>query len=118
MWISGSAGAGKSAICQAIAEMCSQRKLLAGCFFFSRTSTKGRSSAKGIVATIIYQIVTEFSETRSLIADKISRHPLIFDLSLEVKIAALIVEPLAEIAQSTPRPSPPRLFTLHYRWSR
>ena len=112
MWISGSAGAGKSAICQAIAEMCSQRKLLAGCFFFSRTSTTGRSSAKGIVATIIYQIVTEFPETRSLIADKISKNPLIFELSLEVQLTALIVEPLAEIAQITPRPLPPRLFII------
>jgi len=112
MWISGSAGAGKSAICQAIAEMCSQRKLLAGCFFFSRTSTTGRSSAKGIVATIIYQIVTEFPETRSLIADKISKNPLIFELSLEVQLTALIAEPLAEIAQITPRPLSPRLFII------
>jgi hypothetical protein len=56
MWVYGPAGAGKSAIAQAIAEMCDEEMILLASFFFSRNDPS-RNTVKPFIATIVYQII-------------------------------------------------------------
>lgn len=56
MWLSGAAGAGKSAIAQSMAEDFHSRGLLAASFFFGRSDST-RNHARSLVSTIVYQLL-------------------------------------------------------------
>ncbi|KAF8798299.1 hypothetical protein BYT27DRAFT_7123300, partial [Phlegmacium glaucopus] len=94
MWLYGSAGAGKSAIAQTIAELCHELKLLAASFFFSRTAA-GRSDHSRLIATLTYQLCLSIPEIRTHVEDAIEVDPNIFSLSLEDQLRKLIIEPLS-----------------------
>jgi hypothetical protein len=98
MWVYGSAGAGKSAIAQTIAEMCEEMILLAS-FFFSRNDPS-RSNANPLIATIAYQITSNLPQVRDVIFGAIERDPLIFSKSLAVQFKSLIVAPLQSLAET------------------
>ena len=99
MWVYGPAGSGKSAIAQTIAEMCEDELILLASFFFSRNDPS-RSTVKPLVATIAYQITSNFPQTRDVILGAIQRDPLIFTKSLAVQFKFLIVMPLQSLAES------------------
>jgi len=96
LWFYGPAGAGKSAIARNIAERCDLENILLAAFFFSR-SDPNRSNPKSLIATIAYQITTNFPETRGKMIASIDRDPLIFARSFEAQVEALIVGPLSEL---------------------
>ncbi|KAF5322636.1 hypothetical protein D9619_000212 [Psilocybe cf. subviscida] len=94
-WMYGPAGAGKSAIAQTISQKLHTNGQLTASFFFFRTSTsKGRSDESAIIATLAYQLSRSAPATKSLIARTVRENPLIFDLSLDDQVQALIVTPL------------------------
>ncbi|KAF9526770.1 hypothetical protein CPB83DRAFT_769792, partial [Crepidotus variabilis] len=67
-WLFGSAGAGKSAICQTIAEMFKLNGLLLGNFFFSRSAAStGRSNGDRLLPTLIHQLQEAIPETHPYI---------------------------------------------------
>ena len=92
-WLSGAAGAGKSAICQSIAEICILRGILAASFFFFRTDST-RNTIDPLVATFAYQIIQLLPETKDHIVKAIESNPLIFEQTLEDQLDLLIVRPL------------------------
>ena len=96
MWLYGSAGAGKSAIAQTIAELCHELKLLAASFFFSRTAT-GRSGDSRLIATLTYQLCLSIPEIRTYVEDALELDPNIFSLSPEDQLQKLIIEPLSHL---------------------
>ncbi|KDR85967.1 hypothetical protein GALMADRAFT_235161 [Galerina marginata CBS 339.88] len=96
LWLYGPAGAGKSAIAQTIAELCSKLGLLAASFFFSRT-VPGRNNDKLLVPTMAYQLTISIPGICNQIADAIVKDPLIFDRTLEIQFNSLIVETLAKL---------------------
>jgi len=96
LWFYGPAGAGKSAIARKIAELCHSEQRLLASFFFSRTDST-RSDAKFLIATIAYQIATNFPMTRWKMTAAIERDPLLLTRSLESQAAVLVVEPLQEL---------------------
>ncbi|KAF5310022.1 hypothetical protein D9619_010284 [Psilocybe cf. subviscida] len=82
MWLSGPAGAGKSAIVQTIAERCKERNVLAANFFFFRADPT-RSAAQALVATLLYQIVKASPVARQAIETVLSEDPLLFGASIQ-----------------------------------
>ena len=93
LWLYGSAGAGKSAIAQTIAEMCAELGLLVTSFFFSRTSQL-RNNERRLIPSIAYQLALSIPGTRSYIESAVQIDPSIFDRSLETQIETLIIRPL------------------------
>ncbi|KAF9464577.1 hypothetical protein BDZ94DRAFT_1190879 [Collybia nuda] len=79
LWISGPAGAGKSAIAQTVAETCADDSTLAASFFFFR-GVKGRDTAEHLVPSMVYQIVTRLPHTRARLGEIIEK-----DLSILYK---------------------------------
>ena len=113
MWLHGSAGAGKSAIAQRIAETCHEAELLAS-YFCSRLDPRC-NHAETLFPTIAYQIACTIPEARVLIEQEIVRDPLIFNRSLEAQLLELIVKPLQPLVDSgtfTDLSSSPRLIIL------
>ena len=110
LWLYGSAGAGKSAIAQTIAEMCAELGLIVASFFFSRAS-QSRNNEKRLISSIAYQLAISIPETRSYIESAVQVDPAIFDRSLETQINSLIIRPLenayddvdAAVAKQWPR---------------
>ena len=96
LWLYGPAGAGKSAIAQTIAELCSESKLLAASFFFSRTAT-GRNDHSRLISTLAYQLCQSIPEIRKSIEDAVELDPNIFSLSIETQLRKLIIEPLLRL---------------------
>ena len=99
MWVYGPAGAGKSAIAQAIAEICDKEMILLATFFFSRNDPS-RSNIKLLIATIAYQITLNLPDVRDAILGAVERDPLIFSKSLTVQLQSLIVEPLRPLIEA------------------
>ncbi|KJA22366.1 hypothetical protein HYPSUDRAFT_41006 [Hypholoma sublateritium FD-334 SS-4] len=95
-WLNGAAGAGKSAICQSFAEMCIQRGVKVASFFFSRTDAT-RNTIDPVIATLAYQIIQLFPETKEFIVQCIELHPLIFEQTFETQLEVLIVAPIRRL---------------------
>jgi NACHT domain len=93
LWLYGSAGAGKSAIAQTIAEMCDELGLIIASFFFSRAS-QSRNHEKRLISSIAYQLAISIPATRFYIESAVQIDPAIFDKSLETQIKKLIIRPL------------------------
>ncbi|KAJ3508208.1 hypothetical protein NLJ89_g5881 [Agrocybe chaxingu] len=112
-WVQGTAGGGKSAILQEIAEMCAKQKRLIASFFFSRTATL-RNNEKRLVATIAYQLAQSIPATRPYIEKAIENDPAILAKSLDSQLLELVIAPLDQ-AYSTAgegRANWPRLILL------
>ncbi|KAF8815005.1 hypothetical protein BYT27DRAFT_7238561 [Phlegmacium glaucopus] len=96
LWLYGSAGAGKSAIVQTIADMCAKLDLLVASFFFSRLS-QSRNDEKRLIASIAYQLALSIPATRTYIETAVQRDPAVFDRSLDTQIETLIIRPLENV---------------------
>ncbi|TFK37450.1 hypothetical protein BDQ12DRAFT_607747 [Crucibulum laeve] len=92
-WLNGSAGAGKSAIVQTIAEHCHASGQLAASFFFSRSSAE-RNNAKFLVSTIAYQLTKSVPGLSAYIQEVIQSDPSILHKSIEVQFEQLLLGPL------------------------
>ena len=99
MWLYGPAGAGKSAILQTIAEMCTKLNILLASFFFSRADGT-RNHPNSLVATIAYQIRQRILEIAAMLDGTIERDPMIFEKTLNVQIDILIVKPFQTLVES------------------
>ncbi|KAF9260960.1 hypothetical protein L218DRAFT_931806, partial [Marasmius fiardii PR-910] len=91
-WLRGSAGVGKSAIAQTVAERCENKELLAS-FFFSRADPN-RNNPKFLVLAIAHGISMGISGLRNSINGAIRDKPQLLQASLESQFKALVVKPL------------------------
>lgn len=92
-WLNGAAGAGKSAICQTIAEMCATQGIHVASFFFFRTDPT-RNTIQPLVATLVYQMIQLVPEIKDIILSTIEGNPLIFQQSLATQLDELVIKPL------------------------
>ncbi|KAF5314356.1 hypothetical protein D9619_011738 [Psilocybe cf. subviscida] len=100
LWLSGAAGAGKSAIAQTVAEDFHSKGLLVASFFFGRSDST-RNHARSLVSTIVYQLCTLLPPPeQSRILAIVDRDPLIFTKALLDQFEALIVNPLQPLFNS------------------
>ncbi|KAF4609649.1 hypothetical protein D9613_012008 [Agrocybe pediades] len=95
MWLSGTAGCGKSAVAQSTVELCLERGLLFASFFFS-SADHIRNNAETLVATLAYQLYCAFPETevQTIILSTIKQDPLIFKRTVQRQFTALVIQPL------------------------
>ena len=100
-WLNGAAGAGKSAICQSIAERCILEGILVASFFFFRTDNS-RNTIDTLVATLAYQIIQLIPETKKHIVEAIESNPLVFQQTFEAQVDLLVVRPLRLLQMSDP----------------
>ena len=98
-WLNGAAGAGKSAICQSIAEICIRRGVKVASFFFFRTDPT-RSTIDPVIATLAYQLIQLYPETKETIVHSIESHPLIFEQTFATQLEVLIVTPIRRLQTS------------------
>jgi len=100
LWLSGPAGAGKSAIEQTIADLCYQAKLLAASFFFSR-NVAGRNEMTFLITTIVSQLIESIPEIREYVGITLFNNPSLSFRSLEVQMDALVIKPLEAAISSS-----------------
>ena len=106
LWLSGSPGAGKSAIAQTIAERCKQniaecceqKVRLAAALFFFRSSSE-RSTSVRLVATLAYEITLFVPGAKEFITKAIMDDPAIFKKDINSQLLHLIIRPLALAAR-------------------
>ncbi|KAJ3509647.1 hypothetical protein NMY22_g16227 [Coprinellus aureogranulatus] len=113
LWLSGPAGAGKTAIAGSIAETCEEKGLLAGSFFFSSFSTgEERRSKRCLVATLVYCMLQHegLQPLRPLILSVIERDPAIFRKRLKDQLKALLMRPFHDIRGNLNLSSIPRVI--------
>ena len=94
MWLTGAAGAGKSAIGRTVAELCAKEGSLLASFFFDSTDTT-RNHIRSFVATITYQICRINPTIREAVSNFVEYDPLIFTRSLKTQFLELVINPLA-----------------------
>jgi len=109
-WLTGGAGAGKSAIGRTVCERCAEEGALLASFFFGSNDAT-RNHSKALVATIAYQICAANPAIRKVVSDFIDNDPHIFNKSLRAQFVFLVVEPLLAFYASLPR-SLPRLIVI------
>ena len=96
MWLYGAAGAGKSAIAYTLAELCHNCGWLLASFFFWKSSGE-RNNVGRFIATIAYQVIQAIPASRELIEAIVNSDPYIFNQSIDVQLAKLIIEPIHEL---------------------
>lgn len=100
LWLSGGAGAGKSAIAQSLAEQWADQGILLATFFFSR-SDSSRNHVGTLIATIVAQIYQIMPPTtRELILRAIEDDPLIWSRDIVAQFQVLIAKPLHDLTLS------------------
>ncbi|KAF8968351.1 hypothetical protein BDZ97DRAFT_430369 [Flammula alnicola] len=101
LWLHGSAGSGKSALAQSIAEKCRREEELAATFFFSRNAlTSSRSDGNMLIATLAYQLTLTFPRTHPHIKKCIQKDLSIFDRTIDTQMENLITKPIKKIRRS------------------
>ena len=104
-WLSGAAGAGKSAIGRSVCEHCAEKGTLLASFFFG-SGDPSRNHPGSLVATIAYQICSISPAVRDVVSAFIDHDPLIFNRSLRTQFSSLVVEPLSAIYANEPQKLP------------
>ncbi|KAF5327269.1 hypothetical protein D9619_004939 [Psilocybe cf. subviscida] len=99
IWLTGGAGAGKSAIMQSIVECCAQDAVILGTFFFSRADPS-RNYAEVLIPTLAYQLASAFPAAMTVLEPTIQRNPLIFKTSLQTQAYELLVRPLLYLIET------------------
>ena len=104
-WLTGAAGAGKSAIGRSVCERCKKEETLLASFFFgARDSTRNHSHS--FIATIAYQICSISQELRTAVSDAIESDPLVFSHSLQTQLKSLVMDPLLANYANKPQRAP------------
>ena len=98
LWLYGPTGCGKSYIAETISQLCSERGVLAGSFFFTK-GTNGLNTEKHLMATLAHQISLSIPETRRYIAQAVESDPSIFSGPLDAQLQTLILNPLLQAQQ-------------------
>ncbi|KAK1234139.1 hypothetical protein PQX77_002651 [Marasmius sp. AFHP31] len=101
-WLTGTAGAGKTAIAMTLAKACEREGLLVSSFFFFRSDPR-RNTANALVLSIAHGLVSTIPFMRNLIEQRISRDPKILGARLEDQFHELIVNPTVTQARNRER---------------
>lgn len=113
MWLTGSAGSGKTALSQTTAEELekeSQGRIM-GCHFFFRTSEDGRRSDGNLWGpNVVQQMVRILPETLKYVERAIERDDAIFDQRLDRVLESLFLNPILEAFAAQQRFSIRRLL--------
>ncbi|KAJ7277452.1 hypothetical protein C8J57DRAFT_1581954 [Mycena rebaudengoi] len=93
LWMHAHAGSGKSTIARTLATLFEGLGCLGGFVFFNR-DVEERSTPRGMVRTLAYQLASRREEFAPAISACIEESPWIIDTTLEIQFQKLLVEPL------------------------
>ncbi|TEB40238.1 hypothetical protein FA13DRAFT_1724461 [Coprinellus micaceus] len=110
VWLTGPAGAGKTAIMGTIADKCHARRWLAGSFFISVSAMKvDRCSKRYIIPTLAYHLFQlDIPGLPSAILAAIASNPSVFDKHLNQQVEILILAPIRKVLENTDASSWPK----------
>ncbi|KAF9256465.1 hypothetical protein L218DRAFT_839229, partial [Marasmius fiardii PR-910] len=100
-WLSGPAGAGKSAVAQTISEECEHNGKLAASFFFSRNHPK-RNVPTYLFLTIAYSLASSVPKLQPFIESAIQSNPALLHSPLELQFTELIAKPCRSLGEQWP----------------
>ncbi|KAF9526616.1 hypothetical protein CPB83DRAFT_895958 [Crepidotus variabilis] len=100
MWLTGSAGSGKTAIAQTVCERCRKEGLfVVDCSFFRSTN---RTNPKYLFLTIAYQLAVANALLRASIEAAAQTNPAVVDAALDVQLKRLILDPITKAGSQLP----------------
>ena len=106
-WLYGSAGAGKTAILQAIADFLSSPSEsghnFAASFFFTR-GKKGRDEGHFLFSTIAYQLALKVPGLRKHVNHVMELDPILHTKSMDVQLQSLIIDAFRQLSTLPKRP--------------
>jgi len=100
-WVTGAAGAGKSAIGRSVCERCAEEGTLLASFFFGANDAT-RNHSRSLVPTIVSQICRFRPAVRQTVANIMVNDPLILNMSLREQFSTLLITPLASTFSNEP----------------
>ncbi|KAJ3524869.1 hypothetical protein NMY22_g10819 [Coprinellus aureogranulatus] len=110
LWLSGPAGAGKTAIMRSVSDTCHYDGTLAASFFFSAhpPSSPDRRWKRYLVPTLAYHLIHRktIPGLKDKVLEAIIDNPLVFDKTLEQQMDILILQPLAALGVSKVQEGP------------
>ncbi|KAJ2914172.1 hypothetical protein MD484_g6227, partial [Candolleomyces efflorescens] len=98
--MTGPAGSGKSALQQTTAERCEKSGILGSAYFFANADFT-RNTTAAVVPTIAYQLGSHHPALKRAISTAVVEDPVVFEKSLQVQMASLIVHPLRYLSDDT-----------------
>ncbi|KAJ3511754.1 hypothetical protein NLJ89_g3906 [Agrocybe chaxingu] len=101
LWLHGSAGAGKTALGQTLADLCRDAGRLLGAFFFSRTGI-GQGDGSTLVPTLAYQLTLAYPGSKRVVVKHIREDPGIFQKNMKTQMNKLVLTPLYQVQSSAP----------------
>ncbi|KAJ2913624.1 hypothetical protein MD484_g6787, partial [Candolleomyces efflorescens] len=115
MWLTGPAGAGKTAIMGSVAETCQRKGILGATHFFSSFSgSANRRSKRFLIPTLAYQLVQHqaMPQVAKRILSAVERNPAVFEQNLEVQLEQLILAPLRAARKHPERSDWPKVILI------
>ncbi|KAF9528162.1 hypothetical protein CPB83DRAFT_907088 [Crepidotus variabilis] len=100
MWLTGSAGSGKTAVTQTVSEKFRAQGLLVVNCFFSRSSA--RTDPKYLFLSLAYQLAIANQLMKASIEAIIQSNPSVVDATLEMQFRRLILDPIASAGENFP----------------
>jgi hypothetical protein len=108
-WLSGMAGAGKSAIAMSVCSILQPH--IGGSLFFSRDDSDRRNPSK-IIPTLVYQLAKVHPALQQSICDTIEKDSDIAALAVELQARKLVSEAIVDFTKQQKIQLPPLLFVL------
>ena len=93
MVLHGLAGVGKSALEQAIAELCLKNGLRVASFFFSRGSGGERADGNSLIPTLIYQLLNAIPGLRECVLTVLENDPGLLEMARAEQMEKLFIKP-------------------------
>lgn len=98
LWLSGPAGAGKTAIMQTVAERCDERGVLHANFFYFRADSS-RSHTTPFIATLMHQIIQLYPAVGPALAAALACNALLFQTGPKQQAGTLMHLPFTTVQQ-------------------
>jgi hypothetical protein len=96
-WLSGGAGAGKSALAQTLADKFQTNRKLAASFFFFKADLS-RNNGDHLIPTLVYQLAKTFKGLTPFIEGKLHTNPDLFTKNRQTQAVDLLLEPLVRLS--------------------
>ncbi|KAJ3516121.1 hypothetical protein NMY22_g14284 [Coprinellus aureogranulatus] len=101
LWLTGPAGAGKTAIAGTIADRLKEGGFHVATFFFSLSAAcPDRQSTAKVASTLAYQLVSQYEVIKQSVLAAIERDPAIFDKRFDAQFKAMIIGPFCDAVSS------------------
>lgn len=100
LWLYGSVGVGKSALCQTVAEYCKSHRWFGAAFFFSRPDNCDDPSR--VVPSLAYRLAANIPAYKNIIVPLLAHDISILEMAVHAQFHQLIIKPLSQLETASP----------------